>query len=228
MLEVPDWISARIVQRMGRRYVSERIDPSRTAFVVVDLQNYYTQPGFMAECPAARDTFPTVNALAAALRQAGGHVIWIKTCADGAADYWKYYHGRMLKPESSDRRLRELSSDGPGYPFPEALDIRDGDIQVVKRCYSAFAPGSSELDTVLRERGIDTLLIGGTLTNACCETTARDAMLRNYTTIMVDDALSALTDTEHVYTLHNWLLHFGDVYSADEVVARLAPAGSSV
>lgn len=223
MLETPDWIAERIVRRMGRRYVSERIDLRRTAFVVVDLQKYYTQPGFMAECPAARDTFPAVNALAQTVRAANGHVVWVKTSADGADDYWHHYHRRMLNSQASARRLRELASDGPGYAFPSELDVQEGDVQVVKRCYSAFAPGSSDLDQVLRARNVDTVMIGGTLTNACCETTARDAMMRNYTTIMVEDTLSALSEQEHVNTLHNWLLHFGDVFSVEEIISRTRP-----
>ena len=222
MLDVPDWIAERVVKRMGRRYVSECIDPTRTAFVVVDLQKYYTQPGFMGECPAARDTFPAVNALAHATREMGGHVVWIKTSADGADEYWHHYHGRMLNPQVSARRLRELASDGPGFSFPEELDVQNCDIQVVKRCYSAFAPGSSDLNEILEARDIHTVMIGGTLTNACCETTARDAMVRNYATIMIEDALSALSDQEHANALHNWLLHFGDVFSADEAIMRMS------
>ena len=65
------------------------------------------------------------------------------------------------------------------------------------------------------------MLIGGTVTNVCCESTARDAMMMNYPTIMVEDALSAVTEHEHVNALHNWMLFFGDVLSVDEVIERL-------
>jgi len=67
------------------------------------------------------------------------------------------------------------------------------------------------------------VLIGGTVTNVCCESTARDAMMMNYATIMVEDVLSAVTTEEHVQTLHNWMLFFGDVLSVDEVTSRLLP-----
>jgi ureidoacrylate peracid hydrolase len=65
------------------------------------------------------------------------------------------------------------------------------------------------------------LLIGGTVTNVCCESTARDAMMMNFPAIMVDDVLSAPTEFEHVNALCNWKLMFGDVLSVDEVTARL-------
>jgi len=65
------------------------------------------------------------------------------------------------------------------------------------------------------------VLIGGTVTNVCCESTARDAMMMNYATVMVEDALSAVTREEHLHSLHNWMLFFGDVLTVDEVAERL-------
>ena len=95
---------------------------------------------------------------------------------------------------------------------------------MVKRCYSALAPGSSGLNETLQARGIRTVLIGGTVTNVCCESTARDAMMMDYATVMVDDALSAVTPHEHEHALHNWMLFFGDVLGSKDVIARLSAA----
>jgi len=74
---------------------------------------------------------------------------------------------------------------------------------------------------------VDTLLISGTVTNVCCESTARDAMMRDFRTIMVDDALAAVTPAEHENALHGWMLFFGDVLSVDEAAARMKPAQPS-
>jgi ureidoacrylate peracid hydrolase len=70
-------------------------------------------------------------------------------------------------------------------------------------------------------QGIDTVLITGTLTNCCCESTARDAMQLNYRVLVAADANAALTDKEHAATLHVMAMVFADLYSTDEVVALL-------
>jgi ureidoacrylate peracid hydrolase len=94
-------------------------------------------------------------------------------------------------------------------------------VQMVKKRFSAFIQGSSAIDEHLRRRGIDTLLIAGTTTNVCCESTARDAMMLNYKVVMVHDALAAYTDAEHNATLATFYMIFGDVQSIDEAAAAL-------
>jgi ureidoacrylate peracid hydrolase len=220
-MEFPQWVIERVTARQGTLHPYPRIEATRTAFVVVDLQNYFTQAGYQGECAASRATFGTVNRLAAAVRQAGGTVIWIQTTSDGADQFWSHHHAFMLTPERSKRRLEELSCAHDGFAIPPSLDVRPEDPRIVKRCYSALTPGSSRLDQELKARNISTLLIGGTVTNVCCESTARDAMAMNYATIMVEDALSAVTPGEHLNSLQNWILFFGDVLSTDELVERL-------
>jgi ureidoacrylate peracid hydrolase len=227
-MEFPQWVVDRVIARQGCLHPYERFDAAHTAFVVVDMQNYYTQPGYQGECAPARATFPAVNRLADALREAGGHVVWVQTSADGADDFWSHHHATMLTPERSARRLRELASTSPGFEIAPGLRVDRRDARVTKRCYSALVPGSSSLDAVLRERGVTHVLIGGTVTNVCCESTARDAMMMDYATVMVHDALSAVTPQEHETSLQNWMLFFGDVLGTEEVVRRLQPARVAV
>jgi nicotinamidase-related amidase len=65
------------------------------------------------------------------------------------------------------------------------------------------------------------VLIAGTATNVCCESTARDAMMLNYKTVMVSDACSAFTAQEHAASLDSFLLNFGDVQTTEEVMTLL-------
>jgi nicotinamidase-related amidase len=104
--------------------------------------------------------------------------------------------------------------------------IRDG--QIVKKCFSAFIEGSSNISPYLFERGIDTLLIGGTATNICCESSARDAMMLNFKVTMVADALATYTDAEHNASLAAFYSIFGDVQTVDEAVAALDRGTSMV
>ena len=70
-------------------------------------------------------------------------------------------------------------------------------MQLTKTRYSAFIQGSSNIERLLRDRGIDTLLVTGTATNVCCESSARDAMMLNFKTIMVTDGNAATDDDDH-------------------------------
>jgi ureidoacrylate peracid hydrolase len=76
----------------------------------------------------------------------------------------------------------------------------------------------------LRDRGVESLLIAGTLTNVCCESTARDAMMLDYRVIMVSDCNATLSDETHAASLNNFVIYFGDVMTTDEATTRLAPA----
>ena len=227
-MEFPQWVVDRVIARQGRLHPYDTLAPAHTAFLIIDLQNYYTQPGYLGECAPARSTFPAVNRLANCLREAGGHVIWVQTCSDGADAFWSHHHAHMLTPERSRRRLRELSREHSGFEIAPGLEPDPQDVRVIKRCYSALVPGSSQLDAVLKERGITHVLVGGTVTNVCCESTARDAMMMDYATIMVDDALSAVTRPEHEQCLQNWILFFGDVLDSDGVADRLRVGAGSV
>jgi ureidoacrylate peracid hydrolase len=108
-----------------------------------------------------------------------------------------------------------------GHALWAELDARPADAQIVKKRFSAFLPGSSDLVSYLRARGIDTVLIGGTATNVCCESSARDAMMLNFKVVMVHDVLATYTDEEHNATLRTFYSIFGDVQTVDETIAAL-------
>ena len=86
---------------------------------------------------------------------------------------------------------------------------------------SAFIQGSSDLHEQLQAHGIKTVVVCGTATNVCCDSTARDGMFLDYEVIMVSDGCAAGTDEEHSAALLTFLLLFGDVMTADEVVATV-------
>jgi ureidoacrylate peracid hydrolase len=209
--------------RTGRVHPFDRLVARRTALLVVDMQNYFCAPGYMGEVPAAREIVPTINALARTLRAAGGLVVWIKGSSDGTADSWSVFNGYLMTPERRDRRLETLSEAHDGHRLWPALEVDAGDLGVVKKRFSAFLQGSSDIDAVLRSRGIDTVLIAGTTTDVCCDSTARDAAMLNYKTIMIADATATYSDVAHNAALAAFYNVFGDVQTADEVRAFLRP-----
>ena len=223
-MEFPQWVQDRVVARQGCLHPYDTLPAARCAVVVIDMQQYFTLPGYQGECAPARELIAPINRLCDKVRAAGGTVVWVQTASDNADAFWSHHHGVMLTPERSKRRLETLRRDSPGFALHPELETADTDLRAVKRFYSAMAPGSSELEPLLRGLGVDTLLIAGTVTNVCCESTARDAMMRDFRTIMVDDALAAVTPAEHEHALQGWMLFFGDVLTVDEVSARLTPA----
>ena len=197
------------------------LSAARTALLVVDMQNYFVAEGRPTAVAQARAIVPTINRVASAVRAAGALVVWIQTTAQGARERWAQHHAGVLTPERARLRLAGLDEAGPDFPLYAALDPKPDDLRVTKIHYSAFIAGSSTLDADLRARGIDTVLVAGTATNVCCESTARDAMMRDYRVVMVSDANAAGSDAEHQATLDLFVSFFGDVLTADQVVQRL-------
>jgi len=149
--------------------------------------------------------------------------VWIQTTAVGALEHWRNYQTRMLTRHRQQARLAGLDEASEGFKLFPALEVLPGDIRVKKINYSAFMPGSSDIDAQLKARGIDTVLITGTATNVCSESTARDAMLLDYKVIMLSDGNATLTEEEHAGALNTFMMFFGDVMSTDEAITRLAP-----
>jgi ureidoacrylate peracid hydrolase len=222
-IAIPQAAVDRVLQRRDSLHVFNELDPVRTAHVVVDLQNGFMAPGQVAEIPTAREIVPNVNRISAALRAAGGHVVYIQNTIDAAAKQaWSNWFMYM----SGERRQAGMDAafaDGSyGHSLWPELEVLPGDLKVRKNRFGAFVPGSSRLHAVLQERGIDTVIITGTATNVCCESTARDAMMLNYKVIFVSDATATYNDEEHNATLGIMLAMFADVMTTDEVVSRLA------
>ena len=117
-------------------------------------------------------------------------------------------------------RLIESLAPGRQQVWP-GLETAPEDLVLVKNRYSALVPGSSPLERVLRNLGIDTILIAGTKTNVCCESTARDAMMLDFKVVLVSDCCAALSDEEHRATLETHIQQFGDVATADRVLELL-------
>ena len=200
---------------------------SSVAHIVVDLQNGFMAPGQPAEIPMAREIVSNVNRISAALRAVGGLVVYIQNTIDAAAkeawSNWFTYMSGERRQASMDTAFAEGSY---GHSLWSALDVLPSDLKVKKNRFGAFVPGSSPLHAVLQGRGIDTVIITGTATNVCCESTARDAMMMNYKVIFVSDGTATYNDEEHNATLGIMLAMFADVMTTDEVVSRLAGAMS--
>ena len=158
------------------------IDPKKTAMIVVDMQNDFVASGAAMETPAARAVVPKLAEALKICRDAGIKVI-----------YTAHVHRR----DGSDMGLfddmhppianREALVDGtPGVDIYSDVAPAPGEHVIKKHRYSGFF--GTDLDMILREWGVDTVIISGTTTENCCHATARDAMFRNYGVVFLSDA----------------------------------------
>jgi nicotinamidase-related amidase len=201
---------ARQEQRRGRRHAYEQLDPPRTALVVVDLVSF-----FVAQNPYARGIVPHVNRLASGLRSAGGRVFWVlpavSTPTPAAVEFFGDEVAELYAGSGGTGSFEERL-------WPE-LVVHEADGYAEKTAASAFFPGRSTL--VEQFDGIENVLITGTVTNVCCESSARDASTLGYRVVMVADANAARRDQDHNATLHTIYRTFGDVRSTDDVLSLL-------
>jgi ureidoacrylate peracid hydrolase len=219
---IPDEVVRRVVERRGSEHCFAVLDPAQTALVVIDLQYAFMDEAIgHAVCPEARDIVPAVNRLAAAVRQTGGGVFWVRMTHDERClSDWSVAH-EIATPATRQKRIAALSAGTLGHRLWPELEVRPEDEIVDKYRYSAFMPGTSELPDRLRARGFDTVLITGTVTNVCCESSARDANMTNFRTIMVSDGNAAGSQAEHDASLTAFYKAFGDVMDTDMIVAAL-------
>lgn len=208
-------------------HMFDRLDPARTAHVIVDLQNGFMEPGATVELPVARDIVPNVNEICKAVRAAGGVNVFIRYLIDEATQVsWSSWFTDFASPQRRKAMIETFGKDCHGFALWPELDVKPEDLIVDKTRFGAFVPGSSQLHEILQARGIDTLIITGTATNVCCESTARDAMQMNYKVIFVADGNAALTDAEHNATLNNMVTLFADVMTTEELVGFLDRAAA--
>ncbi len=222
-VEIGQNVIDRLIERRGRYHFYDAIDPSRSAFLVIDMQNAFCKPDAPAEVPASRGIVANINGCAEAMRARGSQVIWVVSAfdsKDGRSD-WENFFNHIVAADVRERTLSYMAPGAEGVELWHELDAREEDTYLQKNRYSCLAPGASQLERVLRSRGIETLLIGGTKTNICCEATARSAFDMDFKPVLVSDCCAALSGREHLAALENAIQQFSDVMTSREVTERL-------
>lgn len=219
---LPEWAIAR-----GAALNSfDRLDPARTALVVIDMQAVFVGEGEVFGKASARDTIPAINQLCAAFRASGAPVIWTRqTTGDApplAMPAWQY----DLTDPMVARAVDALRPGCPSHALDPAMDWQPGDITIDKYRYGAFSCPAGALEARLAREGIGMLVLVGTLTNVCVESTAREANMRGYKVIVAGDACSAVTDAEQDAALLNLRINFADVKRVKEVLTMTKGAAA--
>jgi biuret amidohydrolase len=202
------------------------LERSATALLIIDMQYSCAAPdqgsnlAFDRLDPGSCDYFierveesvvPAIQALLAYFRRCQMLIVYLTLGS----------HDRDLNdmPERQREAIRALERDAgvpdilwagnPAFQIRKEVAPLSGELVVNKTTFGAF--NSSQLDLILRERGIRSLVIAGVSTNCCVESTARDAADRGYGCVLVDEALADYDEHAHVATLHAFHTSFGRV-----------------
>ncbi|SFE53935.1 cysteine hydrolase family protein [Alteribacillus iranensis] len=160
----------------------DRMDPKETALLVVDMQNDFVAKGAPLETPMGQEMLPTLKKVLDFSREEGISVIYTAHVhrKDGS-DLGLY--GEIYPPILEGACLIDGEKGSEIYP---EVTPRDGEPVIKKRRYSAFF--GTDLDIILRTKGVKNLVIAGLTTEDCCFAAARDAMYRGYKVAFLSDA----------------------------------------
>lgn len=198
----------------GREYFT--VDPGRAALIVIDMQNAFVAEGGPLETPPARTMLPKLERLIHFSRECGIPIIWTQS------DHRPPFGGRMLQKFPIIGNNRVLWQGESTFDFyPDMLQPREGkrEYVIVKHKFDAFF--ETDLDAILRYYDINTVIITGTATNVCCESTARAAYMRDYFVAFPHDTNATFDETMHQATLKNIDMFFGRVMSTEELIAEM-------
>jgi nicotinamidase-related amidase len=194
------------------------LEKGRTALVNVDMQNIFVAEDEIYGNPHARDIIAAVNSLSAVMREIGAPVIWTRQThtfeGPCAPPPWQY---DLANPQVRSA-VEALAPGAAGHEIHAAMDVAQGDIVLDKYRYGAFSCPAGHLRRIPESLGAGMIVVAGTLTNVCCESTAREANMSGYKVIVVADATAAVTDAEHNAALLNLRLNFADVRRTSEVI----------
>lgn len=197
------------------RSLQERSDPRWTALLIVDVQNDFVSPKGSAaqrgdDVSAAQAMVPSLVRLIDEARRVSLPVIYIKTTHGEWTDSPSWIYRK-----SQQGALNTCREGSWGAEFYQGISPLPGERVVIKHRYSAFI--NTDLNTVLKAKGIQSVLVCGVATNVCVETTTRDAYMFDYYVTMVEDCSAAYDPKLHETTLENIRRHFGLVASSREI-----------
>jgi ureidoacrylate peracid hydrolase len=200
----------------------DKIDPSRAALIVVDVQNYYCHPDLASkweDYAACTGALANLHALIDEARRIGLPVIYLRNWHEDCTDSEAWF----TRGNRTTVGLRSNTWESDWYQ----VEPRPGEPVVNKHRYSGFS--GARLDAILRTLGRTSVIMTGVATNVCVESTARDALFHDYHVVFTSDA-TATSDGQalHEGTLANMRKHFGVVCTTEQVLAvwRSLPAAS--
>lgn len=186
-----------------------RLDPKRTAVLVVDMINEFCKPGGKMILPGYEALVPHQNSVIGAARAKDIPVIWIHDM----------HRPNTRRERVWEKRIPHGIENTWATEIIDDLGARPEELHVVKRRYSAFF--QTDLDLVLKDMMISQLIIFGVVTNICVRSTVHDAFFLGYEVVVPRDCCAATGPREQQSSLYDIATHFGVVTDAATVVAAM-------
>lgn len=234
-------VAARLAHVRPLGTLREKIEPSKAALIVVDVQNDFCAIGGMManegfDVSEAQKAAARLPALISAARAAGVLVVFVRNIYSTRAEFAPAGQNRSANMYLSDSWLEQAARTRKGsYTRREICaegswegdfygDVRPlpGEPVVTKHRYSAFH--NTDLDSILRSHGIRTIILTGVATNVCVETTAREGFVRDYYVVFTADGTATYSAEDHNTTLRNIDRFFGEVTTIADLTAIWAEA----
>ena len=211
--------TAPVLKQTGRPMHLFRLDASRAALVIIDMQNFSCAPSGGQTMPGINDTMVQTNKLADFCRSLGVPVIWVRqnvTCGQSGDN------GGLYRAFHDKDHVKNICNKGTGTEIFRDMHFDPAKDHVVfKNRYSAFLSNPPELRQALDKLKRTQLIVVGVAANVCVESTVRDAMQLDYEVTVVADATTSPDKTLLRSTLKNIIFFFGDVRSTKEVMDEL-------
>jgi isochorismate hydrolase len=192
-----------------KRKSNFNFSPKRSALLVIDMQEFFLNKESHSYIPTATIITSNVNLLIEKYRKQVFPIIFTFHALEvgeepGVMGKW---WGDMLRVNNPLSRIHS------------SIDLKKDDIIFRKNRYSAFI--GTNLDQILKEKNIDTLVITGIMTHLCCESTARDAFMRDYDVYFVVDATATETESLHISSLRTLTDGFSIPIKTEDIVAKV-------
>jgi nicotinamidase-related amidase len=196
---------------------------AQPALMIIDMQNDFVREGAPMEVPDARATIPQNQTLIEFFRKANLPIIYTRYLA---GDHWLLWNWspELEAPTNAcqlghQRYYTDVDKTLDCADVIEEIYPRQGDHTIDKYGYGAFH--ETKLDNLLKNLGVESLIVTGTVTQICVEETARQAFHHGYKTTLVSDAVSSYMPDLHAATLKNFELKFGWVSTTEEIITAL-------
>lgn len=198
------------------------LNPQRTALINVDMQRCFIEDSPIA-APQGKAVLERINRLADACREAG--ILVVHTAHVYRQDGSNWGVAAELNPVV---RTGIVTQGAPTAALHPELVVGPQDIRLEKCRYGAFQ--STDLELILRSRGIDSVIVSGLVTNVCCDTTAREAMQRDFRVFFLSDGTGTVpfddipAETMQKVALATMARIVGQVISVADMMAKIRGA----
>lgn len=203
--------------------LARKVNPSHTALIVIDMQNDFIAPEGLVgrsgrDVSAAQKLAERLPTFIAAARRAGVLVVFVRNVYSTDRNFYlsdAWLEQAARRQSGGYTRFPVCAEESWEGDYYGEVRPRPGDPIVTKHRYNAFH--NSDLDTILRANAIRTVVMTGVATDVCVATTAREAFMRDYYAVMVDDGTATFSADDHAATLRNFDRYFGEVSNIAEI-----------